>query len=274
MKYLTNWQISYQKRVVDASEALNVYLANGDRIFIGTGCGEPQHLLRELRAVLPEYQELEFVQGLSLGLNPVAEQCYERRCRLRSFFVSGETREAIQEGRADYAPVYQSRIPDLFKKGFVPIDLALIQVSPPDQHGFCSLGVSVDIVKAAIKSARTVIAQVNRYMPRVLGDTFVHFSEIDVFVEQDEPLVEMILPTQSAVAERIAGYVIKLIEDGSTIQVGMGRLLNSVLVNLKDKKDLGVHSEFLSDAHLHLVKAGVITGKKKSIHKGKMIASF
>ncbi len=274
MKYLVNWKISYKKRIVSAGEAFDIYLANGDRIFVGTGCGEPQHLLRELKSILPNYHDLEFVQGLSFGINPVAEQCFEGGCRLRSFFVSGKAREAIEEGRADYAPVYLSRVPDLFKKGLVPVDLAIIQVSPPDEHGFCSLGVSVDIVKAAIKSARTVIAQVNRHMPRVLGDTFVHFSEIDAFVEYDEPLVEMALPTQSAVAERIAGYVSQLIDDGSTIQVGIGKLLNSVLVKLKDKKDLGVHSEFLSDAHLNLVKAGVITGKKKSIHKGKMIASF
>ncbi|MFP5212475.1 MAG: GNAT family N-acetyltransferase [Acidobacteriota bacterium] len=268
------WRYYYGERLTDADRVIRSIIRDGDRILIGSGCGEPRHLCRALLRVMPRRKDLELVQNLSLGELPTDWAELHRHCRLRTFFVGPRLREAVNSGYADYVPVYFSSIPGLLRdESSWSLDLALIQVSPPDEHGFCSLGVSVDINKAAVEAARIIVAQVNPLMPRTLGDSFVHVSQIHHFVDYAEPLIEVSFLGRSAVAERIAKYVSSLVEDGSTLQVGIGRIANSVIRYLDDKKDLGIHSEIITDAHLDLVRKGVITGRKKSIHNGKIITS-
>ncbi len=269
-----SWKAYYQERLNSAGVVLRYVVEDGCRIYIGSGCGEPQHLTRALVGFLPLYRDLELVQYLSMGALPEEWDGLQEHCRLRTFFVGPRTRKAVNAGLVDYIPAYYSSIPALLREGGAwKLDVCLIQVSPPDEHGFCSLGIGVDINMAAAKSADVVVAQVNPQMPRTQGDTFLHVSEIDHFVEFEEPLLELVFQERSAVAERIARYVSQLVEDGSTIQVGMGRIPNSVLRCLEDKKDLGIHAEIITDAHLHLIKKGVITGLKKNIHNGKIITS-
>ncbi|ROQ91073.1 GNAT family N-acetyltransferase [Desulfosoma caldarium] len=267
------WRERWPKKVKDARRAFRA-VKRGQRIFIGSACGEPQHLVRALEENLPNLADMEILHILSLGTHTFLEENYHGKCRLKSFFVAAASRKAVAEGRADYTPINLGDVPGLFRSGALPIDVALIQVSPPDEHGFCSLGISVDIVKAAAESAKTVIAQVNSHMPRTLGDSFIHVDEIDVLIPWDEPLLEMhpspITPEASAIGVQAA----KLIEDGSTIRVGVGSIPSAVLYALEDKKDLGVHTDMLTDAYLHLVEKGVITNAKKTLHPGKIVASF
>jgi acyl-CoA hydrolase/GNAT superfamily N-acetyltransferase len=274
MLFDTNWKALYGDRLSTAGEALRVVIGNGYRIYIGSGCSEPQHLVRSLVGLLESYQDLELVQHLSIGALPQEWGVYASNCRLKTFFVGPRTRRAVNQGLADYIPIPSSSIPRLFRdENTWALDVCLIQVSPPDEHGFCSLGIGVDINKAAATSARVVVAQVNGKMPRVLGDTFLHVSQIHHFVEHEEPLLEISHRERSAVAERIAKYVARLVDDGSTLQVGFGRVSNSVLRYLDDKKDLGIHSEVITDAHLYLIRKGVITGRNKKVHPGKIVVS-
>ncbi len=256
-------------------ELLRKILRNGQRIYIGSGCGEPQHLVRCLLTVLPEYRDIEIVQNLSLGLLPQDWKPLEGHARLKTFYVGPKTREAVNEGMADYIPVYYSTVPRLFKEDPLwKFDIALVELSPPDEHGFYSMGISVGMDKCAVECANIVFAQINREMPRTLGDSFLHTSRIHYRVEHDEPLHEMIFRERSAVAERIARYISPLIEDGSTIQTGVGRIPNWVLIYLEGKKDLGIHTVVLTDAHLHLIDSGAVTGLKKTVNQGKIVASF
>lgn len=268
-----DWRERWPKKVHDTRRAFRT-LKRGQRIFIGSACGEPQHLVRALEETLPKLADMEILHILSLGTHTFLEESYHDKCRLKSFFVAAASRKAVAEGRADYTPINLGDVPGLFRSGALPIDVALIQVSPPDEHGFCSLGISVDIVKAAAETAKTVIAQVNSHMPRTLGDSFISVDEMDVLIPWDEPLLEMppssITPEASAIGMQAA----KLIEDGSTIRVGVGSIPSAVLYALEDKTDLGVHTDMLTDAYLHLVEKGVITNAKKTLHPGKIIASF
>ncbi|MFP3869259.1 MAG: GNAT family N-acetyltransferase [Syntrophobacteria bacterium] len=272
--FLENWEDSYRSKLQTARNALERYLKNGHRVYIGTGCGTPQHLVEALASCLVKCTDVEVIYALALGPSPLIQDSLCHACRIKTFFVTDALREAVFEGRADYVPVYFAQAPNLFRRGALSLDLSLIQVSPPDEHGFCSLGVSVDMVKAAAECARRVVAQVNPQMPRVLGDSFLHVSELDAVVEREEPLIEMPLPGRQAVAERLARYVAKLVDDGATIQVGIGRILSAVLSHLTEKRDLGVHSEMITDAYLPLIEKGVITGREKSIHRDKIITSF
>jgi acyl-CoA hydrolase/GNAT superfamily N-acetyltransferase len=272
--FAKNWHQLYESRLNTARDAFGRYLKDGCRIFIGSASGTPQHLVQTLASCLGRYTDVEIIHSMALGPSPFVQNNLRHACRLKTFFVTDSLRQAVHGGRADYLPVYFAQAPNLFKNGRLAINLALIQVSSPDEHGFCSLGVSVDMVKAAAESAGIVIAQVNTRMPRVLGDSFIHVSEIDAIVEYDEPLIEMPKPGRYAMAERMAKYLAKLVQDGATIQVGVGRILNAVLPHLTEKQDLGVHSEMITDAYLPLVEKGVINGKKKSIHKDKIIATF
>lgn len=218
----------------------------GDRVFVGTGCGEPQHLV----AALVDYVEhnpraivdAEVIHVWSLGLAPYAGQRLCHNFRHNSFFIGDSTREAVNAGLADYTPVLLSRVPDLMRRGVVPIDVALVQASPPDEHGAMSLGISVDIVRAAIEAARTVIVQVNAEMPRVHGDSFLWLDEVDHVVAHDEPLLEFSTSSDDEVVRRIGAHVSSLIRDGDTIQVGYGSIPNAVLAGLHDKRHLGVHT--------------------------------
>jgi acyl-CoA hydrolase/GNAT superfamily N-acetyltransferase len=275
MFFDVQWRSLYKERLTSASAALRNVMEDGIRIYIASACGEPQHIVRELLEILPQYHDLEIIQNLSLGALPENWAAFGQSCRLRTFFIGPKTRKAVNQGDADYIPTYFSSIPRLFEEdGLLGIDVCLIQVSPPDEHGFCSLGIAVDTTKAAAKDAKAIIAQVNPQMPRTMGDSFLHVSQIQSFVEYEEPLLELVFRERSAMADRIARYVSQLVEDGSTIQAGIGRITNAVMRRLEDKKDLGIHTEMITDAHLHLVEKGMITGSRKSLHRGKIITSL
>ncbi|MCE5243419.1 MAG: GNAT family N-acetyltransferase [Syntrophobacteraceae bacterium] len=267
------WHSIYQKRRTTAQQALRA-IKRGHRVFIGSGCSEPQYLTQCLEEIIPLLADLEILHILSVGKPRFTDAAFFDKCRLKSFFVASASREAVAEGRADYTPVNLGDIPELFHSGAMPIDVALIQVSPPDRHGYCSYGVAVDIVKSAAQTARHVIAQVNLQMPVTLGDSFIHVRDIDSFVEYEEPLLEVALPLMNPIAVDIGRHVAKLIEDGSTIRAGVGSVSTAALYALEEKKDLGVHADMLTDAYLHLVKKGVITNARKTLHPGKIIASF
>lgn len=258
-----------------AKDAVDV-IERGQRVFIGTACGEPQMLVKALVAKADSLADNEIIHTLSLGLTPYSEEKFTDQFRVNAFFIGPNVRTSVNEGRADYTPVYLSEIGNLLEEGRIPIDVALIQVSPPDEHGYCSFGVSVDITKTATEAADVVIAQINQNMPRVLGDSFIHISDIDYLVEGNEPLLEWpsVDPGTQIEADSIGRFVADLVEDGSTIQIGYGAIPNSVLKNLKDKRDLGVHTEMFSDGIVDLVESGVVNGKRKTVHKDKIIASF
>jgi acyl-CoA hydrolase len=270
---LISWRGDYQKKSMTAQRAIRL-IRRGHRVFIGSGCGEPQHLVRALEGVAVQLADLEILHLLSLGKASYTDDTFRDKCRLKSFFVASGSRQAIAEGRADYTPIFLYDVPSLFRTRQIPIDVALIQVSPPDQHGFCSYGVAVDIVKAAAESANTVIAQVNPRMPRVLGDAYIHVSEIDAIVEHTEELLEMPPPLMNEVAHQIGRHVAKLVEDGATIRAGVGSLSNAALYALQEKRDLGVHTDMLTDAYLHLVQKGAVNNSKKTLHPKKIVASF
>lgn len=267
----SDWQTRYREKLKTPDKALEA-LQPGHRVFIGSACGTPQKLVQAL-ADRP-IEDVEIVHLLTLGVAPYAQEAMAARYRANAFFISANVRPAVWEGRADYTPIFLSEIPALFKSGRLPLDVALIHVTPPDEHGFCSFGVSVDITKPAAEAARIVIAEVNPQMPRTLGDSFIHVDEIDALVENDAPLYEFITPGESEVARRIARNVADLIENGSTIQVGYGGIPNALLNYLKEKKDLGVHTEVFSDSTIDLIESGVITNRHKTLHPGKIVASF
>jgi acyl-CoA hydrolase/RimJ/RimL family protein N-acetyltransferase len=268
---------SYPEKFVSEQSVFSRIHA-GDRIFVGTGCGEPQYLVKALinyvesdpKALL----DAEVLHVWTLGLAPYTAEKFKSNFRHNSFFVGGNTREAINKGFADYSPVFLSQVPGLFRSRAIRIDVALVQTSPPDMHGNMSLGVSVDIVKAAVESARVVIVQVNNNMPRVHGDGFIHINDVDFIIPHDEPLLEYKDNVPDEIAHKIGKYVSRIVQDGDTIQVGYGSLPNAILSNLKGRQDLGVHTELFSDGITGLMKNGVITNKRKNIDKGKTIASF
>lgn len=261
-----------------SEEKIFSHIHRGDRIFIGTGCGEPQYLIR----VLIDYVEThpkaffdaEVLHVWSLGIAPYTDEKFKYNFRHNSFFIGNNTRDPINRGEADYTPIFLSKVPDLFYRGLVPIHVALIQTSPPDHHGYMSLGVSVDMVKAATENASLVIAQVNSEMPRVHGDGFIHIEAVDFILPYDEPILEYRAEADDEIAQRIGRYVSRLVQDGDTIQVGYGSIPNAILSNLEHKKHLGVHTELLSDGIVNLMKKGVIDNIRKSINRGKTVATF
>ncbi len=249
-------------------------VTSGSHIFIGSGAAEPQRLVEALTGLGREVFGAEIVHILTLGRAPYAEANRGENFRHNALFIGPNVREAIAEGRADYTPIFLSEIPRLFETGRLAIDVALIQVSPPDSHGYCSFGVSTDVVKPATEAASIVVAEVNARMPRTLGDSFVHMDDIDYVVPVDYPVPEAKIHRPDEVAQRIGNHIAGLIEDGSTLQMGIGAIPDSVLRSLKDKKDLGVHTEMFSDGMMELVDLGVITNMKKSLHKGKVVTAF
>lgn len=258
-------------------EATDIIVKNtrpGDRIFIGSGAGQPQLLVKSLMERAKWLSDTEFLNTLALGMETFMGDEFTKIVRHNSFFIAPNLRQAVAEGRAEYTPVSLSQVPELFKSGKLPIDLALIQVSPPDAHGYCSYGVSVDVTKAATECAKKVIAEVNPQMPRTLGDTFIHMDDIDVLVENDTPILEYKSPEPDDVSRTIGRYASQLIENGSTIQVGLGVTPKTAIPFLEDRKDLGIHTEMFTDDLIDSVEAGIITNDKKTIHKGKIIASY
>jgi len=267
----------YPEKFVEVETALKS-IHRGDRIFVHTACGEPQFLLRSLVEYIESSPkavfDAEVLQVWSLGLAPYTQEKFKHNVRHNSFFIGNSTRSAVNSGLADYTPIFLSEIPRLFQRGHVPVDVALIQASCPDPHGYMSLGVSVDIVKAACEKSNKIIVQVNPRMPRVHGDGFIHISDVDYVLMHEEPLLEYVDELDDEIADRIGKYVATLIEDGNTIQVGYGSLPNAILSNLHEKKHLGVHTELLGDGLVKLMQEGVIDNSRKSINRGKTIATF
>ncbi len=262
------------EKVVSAEEAID-HIKNGSRIFIGTGCGEPQHLIHAL-VKNPKLQDALLYQMLSFTLAKyVEDDDFLKRFAIKLFFISAHMRKAAFEGKIDYIPSYLSQIPQLFTSRRIGLDVALIQISPPDRFGFCSMGVSVDITRAGMDAATLVIAQVNSHMPRTWGDSIVHIDEIDYLVTHDEPLVEALPPEKDPeIASRIGYFVSQLVDDGATIQIGFGSLPYAILPHLMDKNDLGVHTQLITDAFIPLLENKVITNRKKSLLPGRLVASL
>ncbi|MFH1874084.1 MAG: GNAT family N-acetyltransferase [Pseudomonadota bacterium] len=250
----------------------------GDRIFIGTACGEPQYLVQSLIEYVESnpkaFFDTEVYHVWTLGVAPYAQSKFKANFRHNSFFIGDNTRSAVNEGLADYTPIFLSEVPYLFATGRLPVDVALIQVSPPDKYGFVSLGISVDIVKAAVDNAKLIIAQVNKNMPRVHGDGFINIKNIHFVVEHDEDLLEYKTQPPGGIAQKIGKHVSQIIENGDTIQVGYGSIPNAILAELGSKKHLGIHTELISDGIVNLIKKGVVDNSRKNIDKGKTIASF
>ena len=263
------------KKIKSAEEAVSK-IKRGSRVFVGTGCGEPQHLIKAMVNDIG-LQDIMVYQMLSFTLaNYVDDPSFLRSFLLKLFFISREMRKAAFEGKIDYIPAYLSQIPRLFYSQRIGLDVALIQVSPPDKFGYCSLGVSVDITRAGIANSKMIIAQVNPKMPRTWGDSFIHVDEIDYLVLHEEPLVES-LPTltkNNVVARRIGHYVSQIVDDGATLQIGFGTLPNIVLGFLDNKKDLGIHTQLITDSLVPLLESKVINNKKKNHIPGRVVASL
>ena len=251
------------------------YLKSGNRIFIGSHAAVPNALIEDLIANSSTLHDIEVVHVFTLSNNVWAEPKHQDLFKVNAFFIGGKNiREAISEGRADYTPCFISEIPKLFDNNILPLDVALIMVSPPDEYGYCSLGVSVDIVSAAIKSAKYVIAQINPKMPRTNGHSFVHLNQIHAFINAEQDLPEFPSNTIDQVTEQIGQYVSMLVDDGATLQIGIGKIPEAVLKYLANHKDLGIHSEMISDGIIDLMLKGVINNRKKTFHKGKTVVTF
>ncbi|MBF0340475.1 MAG: GNAT family N-acetyltransferase [Magnetococcales bacterium] len=250
------------------------HIKSGDRIFIGSNAACPHALTEDLVQHAADFRDLEMVHILILGPHPWTDAKYGRTFNVNSLFLGPGTRNPVASGVADYTPCFLSEIPSLFTDGVLPLDVALIQVSPPDQYGYCSLGTSVDIVSSALRSARCVIAQINPSVPRTFGESFIHVSAIHACIEADLPMPILPPPELDDVAMRIGKYVAQLIEDGSTLQMGIGRIPDAVLRALPNHKNLGIHTEMFSDGVIDLFRAGVINNAHKTLHPGKLITSF
>ncbi|NOH02977.1 MAG: acetyl-CoA hydrolase/transferase family protein [Chloroflexi bacterium] len=265
----------YQSRVTTADEAVKV-IQSGNRIFLTGNVSVPQTLLAALVAYAPNLKDVEICQALTVGAADYVAPEMEGHLRVNSMFISANIRKAVHEGHADFTPVLLSEFPLLFKRGILPVDVAVIHVSTPDEHGFCSLGVEVGLTKSAAESAKVLIAEVNDKMPRTLGDSFIHVSRLThiVPVSYDIPELAMGEEGNAEIVQKIAGYIAGLIPDGATMQLGIGGIPDAVLKYLFDKKDLGIHTELFSDGVIDLVNAGVLTNAHKTLHPGKIVAGF
>lgn len=261
------------RKFLSADDAVKV-VASGDRVFVHSVAAAPQTLIRALTARAPELKDVELVHLHTEGEAPYTAPEYTESFRVNAFFVGANVRPALNSGRADYIPVFLSEIPALFRQNVLPLDVALINVSPPDKHGFCSLGVSVDVSRAAVDTAKHVIAQVNAQMPRTLGDALLHIEKIHTLVEVDEPLPEVAAPALTDTDRAIGKCIAEMIEDGATLQMGIGSIPNAVLASLGNHKDLGIHTEMFSDGVIDLVEKGIVNGRKKVKHPGKIVAGF
>lgn len=270
-----DWTSIYQSRVVSAEQAVRQIQSN-QRLFLTGNVSVPQKCLAALVDYAPQLENVEICQALTIGPADYVKPEMEGHLRVNTLFISHNVRKAVQEGRADFTPVLLSEFPLLFKRGILPLDAAIIHVSPPDEHGFCSLGVEVGLTKSPAEAAKIIIAEVNQQMPRTLGDSFIHVSRLHSIVPVNYPIPEMAMSDEggSEVVERIAGFISDLIPDGATMQLGIGAIPDAVLKYLHHKKDLGVHSELFSDGVIDLVNEGVLTNARKTLHPGKIIAGF
>jgi len=264
---------TYRSKVVTADEAVS-HIDSGQRVFLTGNCSMPVKTLEALVARAPGLSDVEIVHVLTIGTGSYVAPELEGHIRVNALFIADNVRQAVNEGRADFTPVFLSEIPLLFKRGQLPLDVAVIHVSPPDEHGFCSFGVEISVTKPAAQSARIVIAEVNAQMPRTLGDSFIHVSKLDYIVPVDYPLNETRMGEPTELSKCIATHIARLIPDGATLQTGIGAIPDAVLRQLETHQHLGIHTELFSDGVIDLVEKGVIDGERKSLHPGKIIASF
>jgi acyl-CoA hydrolase len=260
-------------RFVSAEEAVSV-IKSGSRVFIHSVAAAPRRLIEAMTARAPELRVVEIVSLHTEGAAPYAAPEMAKSFRVNALFVGANVRRAVEEGRADYLPVFLSEVPSLFRSGILPLDVAMIHVSPPDRHGFCSLGVSVDVSRAAVQTARTVIAQVNPRMPRSHGDGLIHVDQIDAMVEVDEPIPVIPPPVVSEQERAIGRHCAELVDDSATLQIGIGAIPQATLAALGDHHRLGIHTEMISDGIVDLVEKGVVTGEAKRVHPGKIVGGF
>src|SRR5579872_3950127 len=270
---MSSWELEYKNKLQTPEEAL-LCVRSGMRVYIQPGCAEPETLVEALMRRAPDVEDVEIVHMMTMGVAPYVAREMAGHFRHNAMFIGGNVREAINDGRADYTPIYLSEIEGLFESGQMPIDVALIEVSRPDSHGFCSFGVGVDTTLTAARVARYVVAQVNENMPRTYGDSFIHVNDIDAFVESTRPLCALKRPVVNDLQVAIARNVAGLIEDGAVLQTGIGGIPDAVLPMLMDRKDLGVHSELVSDGVIPLIEAGVLTGARKNFKPRKIILGF
>jgi len=265
----------YQSRIVTAEEAVR-QIKSGQRIFLTGNCSVPQKVLGALVEYAPNLENVEICQALTIGPADYVKPEMKGHLLVNTMFISANVRKAVQEGSADFTPVLLSEFTHLFKNHHLPLDAALIQVSPPDEHGFCSLGIEVGLTKTPAESAKIIIAEVNQRMPRTLGDSFIHLSRLHYIVPVDYELPELLMGTGETdeTVDKIAAYIADMIPDGATMQMGIGAIPDAVLKYLLNKRELGIHTELFSDGVIDLFEAGVLTGAQKSIHPGKMIAGF
>lgn len=260
-------------KVLSAAEAVGE-VKSGHRIYLHGMAAVPQALTRALTARAPELRGVEIVQLHTEGPADYAAPSLAESFRVNALFIGANMRQAVEERRADYTPIFLSEVPSLLRSGLLPLDWAFIQVSPPDHHGFCSLGISVEATRAAVLAAKRVVAQVNRHMPRSHGDGLIHVDHLDLMVEHDEALPEAVIHQPSATEMMIGRNVADLVEDGATLQMGIGAIPNAVLAALHDHRDLGIHTEMFSDGLIDLVEKGVVTNRAKRIHPGKIVSTF
>lgn len=279
MEFDSNWQEHYSRMVQPAKKALK-QVRSGQRVFIGTGCGEPTELVKALTERAGELSDVEIVQLFTKGDASYAQRKYADCFRLNSFFIGQNVRDMIQEGLGSYTPILLSNIPHLFNSGLLPIDVALIQTTPPNRHGKVSLGISVDIVKSAVENASMIIAQVNPQMPWTLGDSVIDIYDIDILVPADVPLIEREDESIHEISRMIGRNIATLVPNGATIQFGLGRMQglgripHATMEFLHDKKDLGIHSEMITDSILELIRSGAVNGSRKSSDRGRIVTSF
>ncbi|MCX5845744.1 MAG: GNAT family N-acetyltransferase [Deltaproteobacteria bacterium] len=277
---LEEWKKIYPEKFASENEIFK-HIRRGQHIFVTSGCGEPQYLISAMTKYVESnpkaFFDAEIIQIYSLGIAPYTHEKFKSNFRHNSFFIGNNTRENVNKGAADYTPISLSDIPALINSGIVPIDIALIQTSFPDEHGFLSLGVSVDMVKTATEKASLVIAQVNSYMPRTHGDGFIHIKDVNFIIPHDAPLLEIqrsFSEEKTLSLQRIGIYVSRLIQDADTLQVGYGSIPNAIMAHLYNKKNLGIHTELLTEGIVNLIKAGVIDNSKKTLNRGKTVATF
>ncbi len=268
-----SWELDYKRKLRTADEALQC-VQSGMRVYIQPGCAEPETLVEALMRRGPFVQDVEVVHMLTMGAAPYVAPEMAGHFRHNAVFIGANVREAINEGRADYTPIYLSEIEELFESGAMPIDVALLELSPPDSHGFCSFGVGVDTSLTAAKCAHYVVAQINDQMPRTNGDRFIHVTDLDAIVDSSRPLCAMKQPQITDMHRAIASNVAGLIEDGAVLQTGIGGIPDAVLPLLMDRTDLAVHSELVSDGVIPLIEAGVLTGARKNFKPRKIILGF
>ena len=271
---MIGWMQIYQSKVTTAEKAVRA-IESGMRLFLTGNCSVPQRVMAALVEYAPAFEKpIEIVQMLTIGSADYVAPGMEKYIRVNTTFISPNVRKAVNEGRADFTPCFLSEIPGLFRNGILPLDVALIHVSPPDEHGFCSFGVEVAATKTAAATASIVIAEVNDRMPRTLGDSFIHVSKLTHIVPVSYPVPEHRMGEITELERKIGGYCAALIEDGSTIQMGIGGIPDAVLTFLETKRDLGIHTELFSDGVIDLVERGIINGERKTLHPGKIVAGF